>query len=97
MAVLGLLQEETEHRCPVIFPCVGQYVYEHLLFLRGRKRHMVLDLRAVQADILHGTDDYIFRLCSRADSECHPFHILSLCLYISNNAPKPAAHDYAAG
>jgi hypothetical protein len=81
-SALCLLQIEAQGCRPVILPALGQDVNEHLLLLCGRERHMVLDLRAVQADILHGTDDYVLRLCFCADSECHPFHMLSLCFYI---------------
>ena len=93
-AVLRLLQEETEHRGPVIFSGVGQDIHEHLLLLRGCQRHMVLDLRPVQADILHGAYDNVLRLGFRADSECHPFHktfLFSAVLAMIDNAPKPAA------
>ena len=74
MAVLRLLQEETEYRRPVILSRFGQDVDEHLLLLRRCKRHVILDLRAVQPYVLHRTDQNIFRIHFRAHSETHPLH-----------------------
>ena len=62
MPVLSLLQKEAEHSCPVVFSGLRQDIHEHLLLFRRRQRDVVLDLRAVQADVLHGTDDNILRL-----------------------------------
>ena len=76
MPILSLLKEEAQDCCPVIFTCFGQDVHEHLLLLRRREWYMILNLCAIEADVLHGADHDVFRINICTHLKTHPFHIV---------------------
>ena len=53
ISVFIFLQIEAQDRSSVVCRSFRQDVNEHLLFFGGRKRHMILDLRPVQAYVFH--------------------------------------------
>ena len=75
VSVFCLLQEKAEDSSAVIGRSLRQDIHKHLLFFRGCKRHIVLDLGSVQPYILHKADQYILCVRFGADSESHPFHV----------------------
>ena len=74
LPVFGLLEEKAQNGGPVIRGSLGQDIHKHLLLFGCRQRDVVLDLGTAQTDVLHKTDQYIFRFGPGPDPESHPFH-----------------------
>ena len=58
----------------VVFLRFRQNVHKHLLLFRRRQRNLILDLRALQPDIIQCADNNILRFRQRFDFKFYPFH-----------------------
>ena len=96
MPVLCFLHEKAEPRNPVILRPIGQDVHEHLLLFRGCQRHLILDLRPFQANIIKGADNYVLRIRYCFYPEFFPFHIIcSLQVFFIHNFSQPGNQPYS--
>ncbi len=77
VSILCLFHKEAKDCASIVLFSLRQDVHEHLLFFCCSQRNMVLNLRSIQADVLHGAHQNIFgcRRCSHA--KAHPFHSVS--------------------
>ena len=75
-AVLCFLHKKTEPGDAVILRPVRKDIHEHLLLLRRCERHLVLYLRPLQANIIKGAYNNIFRFGHRLDLKFFPLHFI---------------------